>query len=389
MNLSNSFQMIDDADFSYIKIKENCFNISILGIYKITNKITGKGYVGSSINLEYRWARHFKMLRAGTHHSPHLQASYDKYGEEVFEVSILEELERISDLVELKRVMLSREQYWIDTLGSADGTRGYNACPVAGSNLGRKMTQEGKKLRTEKMKLSGTYGSPSKGKTRSEEYRKKMSATKKGTISPKRGTKLPEETKQKIRETLLSDANTWRGSKQSKESIIKMKEAQQNRTAPPSMQGKHHSEEAKKKISEAKVGKPNGRQGKHPSQETRDKISAANKGKPNEYWLGRKHSPESIEKMRIAQAGKIMSEETREKISKGHLGRKQSPESIAKRAKATSKPVINLTTSEVFASIKEACLRYNLDSGSISCACRGILKKVGGFSWRYLNESNN
>ena len=67
------------------------------------------------------------------------------------------------------------------------------------------------------------------------------------------------------------------------------------------------------------------------SEETRKKMSAAKKGKPS-WNKGRKHSPESIEKMRLAKLGKKHSEATKKKMSlveRDHswkIGRKHSAE---------------------------------------------------------------
>lgn len=54
------------------------------GIYKITNTITGKSYVGQSIHIEQRWNEHLRDLRNNKHDNAHLQSSYNKYGEEAF-----------------------------------------------------------------------------------------------------------------------------------------------------------------------------------------------------------------------------------------------------------------------------------------------------------------
>ena len=70
-----------------------------------------------------------------------------------------------------------------------------------------------------------------------------------------------------------------------------------------SMYGKHHSEETKKKMREAKKGK-------HLSEETRKKIREAKKGKPK--------SEETRKKMR--EAKKNISEETRKKWSEARKG---------------------------------------------------------------------
>ena len=74
--------------------------------------------------------------------------------------------------------------------------------------------------------------------------------------------------------------------------------------------GKHHSEESKKKMSEAKkekyIGKDNPFYGKHHSEESKKKISDAKKGKPK--------SEETRNKMSDAHKGKYHSEETKKKI---------------------------------------------------------------------------
>jgi group I intron endonuclease len=54
------------------------------GIYTIASQVDGKVYVGSSKNIKERWWTHRTQLRSGTHHSTHLQNSWNKYGEENF-----------------------------------------------------------------------------------------------------------------------------------------------------------------------------------------------------------------------------------------------------------------------------------------------------------------
>lgn len=53
-------------------------------IYFILNLRNHKFYIGSAKNPHSRVHSHFRSLRQGSHHSPFLQRSWDKYGEEAF-----------------------------------------------------------------------------------------------------------------------------------------------------------------------------------------------------------------------------------------------------------------------------------------------------------------
>ena len=93
--------------------------------------------------------------------------------------------------------------------------------------------------------------------------------------------------------------------------------------------GKHHSEEAKRKMSLAKKGKSH----KPHSPETRKKISESNKGK--------QVSQETRDKISASEKGKQISQETRDKMSEAHKGkgRPHTSETKAKISAAmTGKP---------------------------------------------------
>jgi len=61
------------------------------GIYKITNVITGKVYIGSTTNFKNRWSSHICRLKNNTHHSIKLQNSVNKHNIENFKFEVLEE----------------------------------------------------------------------------------------------------------------------------------------------------------------------------------------------------------------------------------------------------------------------------------------------------------
>ena len=81
------------------------------GIYKIVNKINGKIYIGSSVNMKQRWQSHKYHLRRGVHHNPYLQNSWNKYGEDSFEHVVLFECEKNILTIEEQKILKSYQPY--------------------------------------------------------------------------------------------------------------------------------------------------------------------------------------------------------------------------------------------------------------------------------------
>lgn len=157
------------------------------GIYKITSIINNKIYIGSSKNIEKRFNVHKKQLNNNTHINPHLQSSWNKYGEENFVFDILEYCD-ISNLIE-------KEQFYMDKTLCYNREIGFNNCIKADRPLGYKHTEEAKK----RMSLI------------------KKEQIKKGIVKApvyKGGTKHSEETKEKIRITKLGNKNPMFGKKE-------------------------------------------------------------------------------------------------------------------------------------------------------------------------------
>lgn len=101
-------------------------------IYRIQNLKTGDFYVGSSNDFTYRKWCHIRDLNQRKHHSPILQNSWNKHGEDAFLFAIVE---IIQDSLEL----VKREQYYLDLWNPR-----YNVCKLAGSPLGIKHTYQAK-----------------------------------------------------------------------------------------------------------------------------------------------------------------------------------------------------------------------------------------------------
>ena len=89
----------------------------ICGVYKITNIINGKFYIGSSKNIYSRWYQHKKKLNDNIHGNAHLQNAWNKYGEKNFKFEIIEQC--------INELQFEREQYYLNKLNPFDNN-GYN-----------------------------------------------------------------------------------------------------------------------------------------------------------------------------------------------------------------------------------------------------------------------
>lgn len=157
--------------------------MKISGVYFIKNKVTQKIYVGSSIDIYRRWARHKDDLLKNKHHSVKLQNSYNKHGIQQFEFFLAESAFTSKQLQKI-------EQKWIEKFNSFHN--GYNSAPFANevwlmpktkehkrkignAHKGRKLSEESKeKIRQKALNR--------KHKPMSEETKKKISKANKGKI---------------------------------------------------------------------------------------------------------------------------------------------------------------------------------------------------------------
>lgn len=133
--------------------------------------------------------------------------------------------------------------------------------------------------------------------------------------------------------------------------------------------------------------------------EAKDKISKAHKGKHK----SEKHK----EKLRIANTGKHLSEETKKKLSESHKGRKlnqnqretlmkynvnkvlseETRAKISQNSKSKRK-VICIETGQVFTSVKEASFWLGMTPNAVSNAVCGYVDRAGGYHWKYYCEDD-
>lgn len=88
-------------------------------IYKITNIINNKCYIGQTKDYIKRFSAHKNSLRKNKHDNPHLQSAWNKYGEENFSFDILEYTENYNE----------KEKYYIAYYKSDNLEFGYNILP--------------------------------------------------------------------------------------------------------------------------------------------------------------------------------------------------------------------------------------------------------------------
>jgi group I intron endonuclease len=149
------------------------------GIYKILNTINNKIYIGSAIDIKKRWRDHKWYLKKNKHHNLHLQSSWNKYGENSFEFSIL--LECTVDQL----LILEKEE--IKKYNSFNKNYGYNVNDPEHKFLNRKHTEKTKQILSyqklgNKNPMFGKCGikHPKFNKKMSIESRLKMSISHKG-----------------------------------------------------------------------------------------------------------------------------------------------------------------------------------------------------------------
>ncbi|MCL2874721.1 MAG: GIY-YIG nuclease family protein [Betaproteobacteria bacterium] len=185
-------------------------------IYLLTNIRNGKVYVGQTKSLDGRMRRHLNEVRRGTNR--HLYDAIRKYGADVFRVEVIE---KVSDLE-----ADDAECMWIEFYSSNNREFGYNM--TKGGGGGDTFTNHPKKEEIRKKHQAREW---------TGEQREKFSASMVG----RKREPFSKEWREKIRQSLIESGcrppiNSMPGELHP-------------------MWGKAHSEEAKAKISAARMGK--------------------------------------------------------------------------------------------------------------------------------------
>ena len=278
-------------------------------IYKITNTVNGKAYIGQTRHdaVADRIPKHFSG-----HGNIPIKRAVDKYGKDAFTYEILHDgiIPEFLDALEIKEIekhnTLIPHGYNLRTGGRGGACSEETKEKISEANKGKTPWNKGKK---------GVQSPSMKGRKHTDESRRKMSEAKKGKNSGEknpfyRKTHTPES-RAKMSESSKGHT-TWNKGK---------------KVSSPHWLGRKHTDESRRKMSENCKGRIPWNKGKKGLQ------TAWNKGKkgstPN--WLGRKHTDESRRRMSEATKGQtpwnkgkkgVYTDETRQKISQS----KETPE---------------------------------------------------------------
>ncbi len=112
------------------------------GIYKITNLVNNKCYIGSSKDYKQRIRQHKNMLLYNNHCNKHLQSSYNKYGKENFKFELVELIS--------EEELITNEIHYIKLFECLNPFKGYNKATEIRNTSGYKWSE------TSRKKLSDT-----------------------------------------------------------------------------------------------------------------------------------------------------------------------------------------------------------------------------------------
>lgn len=171
-------------------------------IYKITNLVTNKIYIGKTTKDPDEYWHYHKIRANGGYVNKYLYSSMNKHGVENFTFKVIEEIEDIS-IDKLNSQLNALEQHHISSLGSKVPD-GYNLTDGGEGTLGMVFSKEHRENISKSCK---GRRSPRKGATLSEKTKEKLSKVRMGRFKGEDnhfyGKKHTEETKK-----IIKDKNT-------------------------------------------------------------------------------------------------------------------------------------------------------------------------------------
>jgi hypothetical protein len=91
---------------------------ALRGVFAVRCTVTGKTWIGSSLDLDKGQNREWFVLRFGSHANASLQREWNNHGEKAFEYQILEKLDDDVSAVRVQDVLKEKRRAWIERLGA-------------------------------------------------------------------------------------------------------------------------------------------------------------------------------------------------------------------------------------------------------------------------------
>ena len=118
-------------------------------VYIITCEKDGRFYIGASTNPHKRKLEHFNHLRKNKHHNRFLQRAFNKYGEDSFNYTVLEEFQE-------EELMWKREEELLEGLSNTynmmpGGIRGPRMYGKDNPKFGKQISEQQRRLQSEAM----------------------------------------------------------------------------------------------------------------------------------------------------------------------------------------------------------------------------------------------
>lgn len=290
------------------------------GVYMVTCIANNRRYIGSSRDIAIRWRDHRYELNHNEHHNPHWQHAWNKYGYQAFEWTVLEGTEATDEA--LRR----REKHWIDTL-HPEFNISQEAFPT---RLGAKSTEEHKRRMSEGMKRM--YANLSEDEwlawnQKRKDVWAKLTTEEKAEWVKKTRYKFTPEDRAKMRVSRLKYVAEHPKEKKPKKKRDYVYRYRPVVHTPEWEAGRQQREmERREKLRIAN-------QGKVISEEQKAKIRATvnelwedpeYRAKQQEGTLKAMQDPNVLERLSESHKGYVMPEEQKQKIREANTGRKRS-----------------------------------------------------------------
>jgi len=363
-------------------------------IYMIKNKINNKIYVGQTArSLNKRIYEYKKAYNFDKFHNQYLGNAFKKYGWDSFEFSIIDIATSIEELNEKEVKYITQYNSTNKDIGYNIAVGGNNAIPGKETLEKMSIAHSGSKQNPEwvakRIPKAGSEEAKKYGRPKTEEDKQHLSE-----ISPKfwQGKKRDEETIRKLSETKKALGFSQKQKEANNKKVYKI-----NFKTKEVIRTYESTAEASKSecVSSATISRWCSK-----DKLINDEIiwSYCNISEFNEEKLSTYKAKEIIliENSIPIKKERIVSKETRDKLSEAKKGTTQSPEWVQQRIERVSKPVIKINAQskivlENFPSLADAG-RHNKDNlsyQSILRLCLGYSKQDNDIIWCYEEDFNN